>query len=89
MIGTAFTLAATTVKQVWWKILLKNSAEVAARSAASEGTRRILQKVTDIKKPLNRRLKKLDIMLKKNIVTEEEYKNLRKRIIDECGPNDL
>ena len=86
MIANVVRMVATASKEIWWKIALKNAGEVAAKTVATEGTRRIVQRK---KGSLEKKIKKLNKMRKKEIITQEEYQKLRERTIDETSPAEL
>lgn len=86
MIVNALRMVATATKEIWWKIAIKKVGQAAVQTAATEGARRIVQKKN---KSLKKKIKKLNKMRKKEVITQEEYQKLRKRTIDESSTAEL
>ena len=86
---TALRMASQAAKEVWWKVILKESATVAIKGTAAETSKKVLDKMNINKRPIKKKLKTLEKMLSKKELTKEEYDKLRKRIIDECSIQDI
>jgi hypothetical protein len=86
MIGTALKMAAVVAKEVWWKLVLKKACEVAA----TEGTRTLLSKVGEKRRDtLEKKICRLDKMLKNKQITQIEYDRLRAAVINGGGVKEI
>ena len=75
-------------KVPWKKVPWKKAGEaVVGIGVVEELTRHGIKRLT--KDDLNKRIKRLEEMLKKGRITEQEYKTLRKKLIEESSAEDI
>jgi len=73
-------------KELWLKVFLKETAQ----AAAIEGVRKAPSWIERVfKDSLDKRLRRLEKLLSKGRISQDEYDRLRGKIIDSCSPKDI